>query len=152
MTSALTVEKPSILLQQFDHNSYLHFRTRCKSRVYSQSIHAVRRVEHSFRQCWVGVDGPHQIFDGGFEFHRSHSLSDQFGRLWSDDVHSQNFSVLRVRDHFDESLMLANDGCARIRCEWKLANFDVVTLLPRLSLSQADTADLGMTKGHVRNL
>ena len=52
------------------------------------SVDAVGRVQHGFRQSWVRVNCPHQVFDGRFEFHGSDGFGDQLCRLGADDVHA----------------------------------------------------------------
>ncbi len=46
------------------------------------SIHTIRCVEHGLGQSRVGMDGPHQVFHSGFEFHGGNGFGDQFGSLW----------------------------------------------------------------------
>ena len=40
------------------------------------SVHAVRSVQHGFRQCWMSMNGPDQIFHGCFEFDSCNRLGD----------------------------------------------------------------------------
>jgi hypothetical protein len=89
MTAPRAIKIPAVSFQFLDHISYLHF-TLCRktSCVNRNPVHAIRGVQHGFRQGWVGVDRPHQVFDGGFEFHGGNGFGDQLCCLWADDVHS----------------------------------------------------------------
>ena len=81
-------------------------------RVDRHSVHAVRSIQHGFSQGRMGVDGPHQIFHGGFEFHCGHGFGDQLRRLRANDVHAENLAIVRIGNNLDEALMLADDGGA----------------------------------------
>src|ERR1035437_10876701 len=72
-------------------------------------VHTVRRIQHSLGQGWVGVDGPHQICDGGFEFQGGDGFGDQFGGLRANDVYAENLAIVGVGDDLDEALVLGND-------------------------------------------
>jgi len=72
------------------------------------------------------VNSPHQVFYSCFQFHGSDGFGDQFRRLRTDDMHSQNLSVLCVRDDLNKALMFADDGRAGIRRERKFADLQVM--------------------------
>src|SRR5271166_5749375 len=95
----------------------------------------------------MGVDGPHQIFDGGFEFHGGDGFGDQFGGLRADDVDAENFAVVGVADDLDETFVLADDARAGIGAEGELADFHVVSGFAGFGFGEADAADFGMAVG-----
>ena len=59
----------------------------------------------------------------------------------ADDVDAQNLAVLLVRHHFDEALVMAEDGGAAVARERELADLHLVALRPRLRLGHAHAAD-----------
>jgi len=128
MTAARAIKTPSVAFQFLDHISHLHFTPCCKvSSIYRNPVHAVGRVQHGFGQGRVRMDGPHQVFHSGFEFHGDYGFGDQFRRLRADDVHAENLAVIGVGDDLDEALVLAHDRRARVRGEGEFSNLDVVS-------------------------
>ena len=97
------------------------------------------------------VNRPHQIFDGCFQFHRCHSLRDQFRRLRPDDVHPQKLPIFRIGDNLDEAFMLPHDRSTRVCRKRELADFHGVSQLLRLGLGQPHAADLRMAISAVGN-
>ena len=67
-------------------------------------------VEHRFAQGRVRVDGEHQLVDRAFELHDGNRFGDEFGGLRADNVHAEDFAVLRIGDDFDEAVMAVDDG------------------------------------------
>ena len=98
------------------------------------------------------VDGPHQIFDRGFEFHGGDGFGNQLRRLRSDDVHAENLPVVGVGDDLDEPFMLANDGRARVGSERELPQLHVVSGLAGFRFGEANAADFRMAIGRARNV
>ena len=97
------------------------------------------------------MDGPHQVFHRGFEFHGGDGFGDQFGGLRADDVHAENLAVVRVANDLDEAFVLADDRGARVGGEGELADLDVVSRFARLGFRQADAADFRMAIGRAGN-
>ena len=64
----------------------------------------------------------------------------------------ENFAVVRIGHNLDETLVLPDNGGARVRGEWKFPDLHVVTRLVSFFLGQADAADFRMTIGGVRNV
>ena len=50
------------------------------------AFHAGKAIEQAFGEGGVSVDGEHELFDRGFEFHRDDALGDEFGGVGADDV------------------------------------------------------------------
>ena len=73
----------------------------------------------------VGVDGPHQVFDGAFELHGGNGFGDELRRLRADDVHAEDLSVLGVGDDLHEAVVRVDDGGLGVSDEGELAHLDV---------------------------
>src|SRR5579872_4232564 len=97
------------------------------------------------------VDGEHHLFYRGFELHRGYGFGDQLGGLWADDVHAQNLAILLFRNHFDETVMAADDAGFGVCGKGELADLHFVALLLGLRFSKADTADLRLAIRAARN-
>src|SRR5579871_2086958 len=122
--------------------------------VSSINRHSVNRVEclaHRFVQRRMRMDGVDHRLDSCFRVHRGHSLADQLERLRSDDVHSQDFAQLLIRDHFYESVVTAQDAGFAVGREREFANLHLVPDRPRLRLRQANASDARFRERHVRN-
>src|SRR5215469_5231509 len=99
----------------------------------------------------MGVNRPHQVFHGALKLHGGYRLGDQFRSLGTDDVYAKDFTVACIGDKFDEALMLAHDGSARIRGKWEFSYFYVVALLPGFGLGQPHAANFWMAERHIGN-
>ena len=100
----------------------------------------------------MGMNCPHQVLDGAFQFHRSDRLGDQFSCLRADDMDTKNLAVFRVGNDFYEAFMLTHNRSAGVGGERKLADFHSVTGLFGLGFTQADAANFGMTVSAIGNL
>src|SRR5262249_7885320 len=58
-----------------------------------------------------------------------------------DNVDAENLAVLLVGDHFDEALVMTQNGRAAIAREGEAADLHLVPLLARLRFRQTDAAD-----------
>ena len=83
------------------------------------------RIEHSFADRWVGVDGEHQFVDGAFEFHDGYRFGDEFCGLRADDVHTEDFAILGIGNDLDEAVVTADDAGLGISRKRKLADLDL---------------------------
>ena len=101
------------------------------------ALHRGIRIEHGLADRRVGVDGEHQLVDGAFEFHDGHGFSDEFGCLRTDDVHAEDFTVLRVGNDLDEAIVAADDGGFGISRKRKFADFDFDALFFGLRFGQS---------------
>src|SRR5690242_8198860 len=79
-------------------------------RIESQTVHGVERVSHRFIERGMGVDGAHHSLHRSLGFHGCHRLRNQFERVRSDDVHSQNLAELLAGYHLDKAFMMSQDG------------------------------------------
>src|SRR5690349_6860350 len=92
-----------------------------------------------------------QLIRSRLELHRHTSLSDQLGRVWSNDVHAQNLVVLLLADDLHKALFLTDDAGLARSGERKLSDLNVVTHLLRLRLSEPDRSDFRIAVSTVGN-
>src|ERR1019366_4842774 len=92
-----------------------------------------------------------EIFRRALHLKGDDRLGDQFRCGGADDVHTEDFAVLRVGYDLHEPVMLPNDAGARVGGEGELADLDVMALFFGLSFGQANAADFRMAVGRVGN-
>src|SRR5579871_335976 len=94
-------------------------------------------IEHGFCERWVCVDREHHLVHCSLKLHHGDGFGDELGCLRADDVHAEDFAVLRVGDDLYEAVVAVDDGGLGVAGEGKLPDLDFVALLPGLGLSQS---------------
>src|ERR1700682_3699784 len=79
-------------------------------RIDGKIVERVERLAPRFVKRRMGVNGLHHSFDGGFGAHGRHGFRDQLEGFGSDNVYAQDLANFFVRDHFDESFLVAEGG------------------------------------------
>ena len=74
-------------------------------------------------------------------------LLDQLGRLGADDVAAEQLAVLLLADDLDQPGAVAVDGAGADGAVLDLADDDVVALLARLGLGEAEAGDVRGAEG-----
>src|ERR1700737_2921079 len=85
-----------------------------------KSAHGVECIAHRFPDGRMRVNRRGHVVERGLETERRGRLSDDLSRQWPDRMHAENFAVLRLGDHLDESAVLAKDRGLAVREKRKL--------------------------------
>src|SRR5919199_5571378 len=100
----------------------------------------------------MAVDDPRDLRVAALERARVDQLLDQLGRLRADDVAAEQLAVLALADDLHQPAAIAVDGPRADGAVLELADDDVVALLARLLLGQAEAADVRRAKGRARDV
>ena len=84
----------------------------------------MRSFEHAFGDGGVRMNDVSEVGCGGLEAKNGATLCDEVGGMVSDDVNTENLTILAVGNEFEEAFASADDspftpGCfhsARVRC------------------------------------
>lgn len=93
---------------------------------------------HRFRQGRMREDRVDKLRLGRFAIHGDDEALDKLRYLGADEMGAEKFPALRIKNCFGESVGLTKRNGLAIADKWKAANFDLITLLPRLGLREAD--------------
>ena len=107
---------------------------------------------HHLRQRRMREDRVHQLFLGGLEVHGDDEALDQLGHFGADHVRAEQLAGLRVEDRLDQAFRLAERDRLAVADEGEAADLDLVALLLRLRLGQADRCDLRVAIGAAGDL
>src|SRR6266404_6641001 len=97
---------------------------------------------HRLRQGWVRENGADQLRLGGFEGLGDRVALDQLGHLGADHMRAQQLPCLAVENRLDHPLGLAERDRLAVADKREMADFDLVSGLPRGFFGQADTGDV----------
>ena len=89
------------------------------------------------------VDRSDDFFSGSFHLHDQRSLADHFSSHSTDDVDTEDLTILVVKDNLNEAFRLTRSKCTAVSCEGKLTDADITVLLTCLVFGQTDHSDLG---------
>ena len=95
----------------------------------------------------VRVDGPAQFQGGAFQQFGHRQLTQQFGNLRAAEVAAQEFAVAGVNHQLDQAVGFAHSYRLAAGLDIEAADFDIITLFPRLGFGQAERRHLGMAVG-----
>ena len=73
----------------------------------------------------MSVNGGCHVVQRGFQTDGRDRLGDNFSGQWPDGVYAQNFAVFRFGDHFNEALVIAENGGFAVGKEGKLSGLDL---------------------------
>ncbi len=88
--------------------------------------------------CRMRMHRAAQLFSRRLQLHGYTSFSNQFGRVWSNDMHAQDLVILLFGDDLYKAFFLAENARLAGGRKRKLANLDVVALLLRFRFSQTN--------------
>ena len=98
------------------------------------------------------MDGLDQVVLRSFQRSAQSRFRDEFGRLGTDDMCSEEFALFRVENHFHETLWMSRrHGLAR-GGEGELPDLDFMTQLTRFLLGESDARHLRLTVRTARNV
>src|SRR5215213_2795588 len=109
--------------------------------MYREIVHALGSFHHCLGDRRVRVHRSSELVCGRFELHRYARFGDQFGRMWTNDVHAQNLVVLLLTDDFYKPFFLADDARLAGSGERKPSYLHIIALLLRSRFSEPNGTD-----------
>lgn len=99
--------------------------------------------KHRFRESWVSVDGFGHKLDRRFQANRGDAGGDHVRDVRADHVDAEELAVLLFADDLHEAIDLADRHRLAEDAEVGFADSNVVALILRFLLGEADAGDLG---------
>src|SRR5690625_7857448 len=87
------------------------------------------------------MDRTIHLLDRRLEVTSHDELGDQFARMWTDDMRTEELTVLLVPDDLHEAVSITHRPSTTTRTPWERADLDIVPCLLRLRLSHPDRCD-----------
>src|SRR5690625_7906655 len=84
------------------------------------------------------MDRTIHLLDRRLEVTSHDELGDQFARMWTDDMRTEELTVLLVPDDLHEAVSITHRPSTTTRTPWERAALDIVPCLLRLRLSHPD--------------
>src|SRR5690625_3817503 len=98
------------------------------------------------------MDRTIHLLDRRLEVTSHDELGDQFARMWTDDMRTEELTVLLVPDDLHEAVSITHRPSTTTRTPWERADLDIVPCLLRLRLSHPDRCDFRVAVGNTRDI
>src|SRR5450759_1735587 len=114
------------------------------------------RIQRSFadtlRQRWMSVDRLNNLLARRLKGSRNDKFTDHLCSFRADNVRSEELTVFRIKNQFDESFRFVDCERFAVRAKRISADLQLITFFARLLFSQADAGNLRLAVRATRNV